>query len=131
MHYRVSSMFILIAAAAFGLISRVMPIGTIVWDKYLGDVVYAVVFYFGLCVIIGLGRLSSKICVTTFYVTCIELFQLTPIPLQLNQSSNVLVKVFAYIVLGSTFSWWDLFAYAIGIMFATIVDKTLSAQHAT
>src|SRR5690349_4780047 len=99
MHYRVSSMFILIATAAFGLISRVVPIGTIVWDKYLGDVVYAVVFYFGLCVIIGRGVLLPKICATIFYVTSIEFFQLTPIPLRLSQSSNALVKLFAYFVL--------------------------------
>lgn len=102
--YRIGSMLLLITAAALGLLSRALPLGTIVWDKYLGDVVYAVVFYLSLCLIIGRGFLLPKICVTTLYVTCIELFQLTPIPLQLNQSSDGVVKVFAYVVLGSTFS---------------------------
>jgi len=131
MHYRIISMFLLIATAALGLLSRVVPLGIIVWDKYLGDVVYAAVFYFGLCLIIGRGILLPKICATAFYVTSIELFQLTPIPRQLNQSSNALVKLFAYIVLGSTFSWRDLLAYAVGIVLAIIVDKSLSTQYST
>ena len=59
------------------------------------------------------------------YVTIIEFFQLTPFPLRLNQSSNSLVKLFAYVVLGSTFGWWDLLSYAVGIGFAVVYDKAV------
>src|SRR6185295_1517824 len=111
----------------------VFPLGYILWDKYLGDVVYAVVFYLGICLILGYRFLSWKIGITAVYVTSIELFQLTAIPSRLNHSAYLLVKLLAYVVLGSTFSWLDLLAYAIGIGLMFIVDRRLSsptAQHA-
>ena len=53
---------------------------------------------------------------TAVYVVAIEAFQLTPIPAQLCHSQRWVVRAFAYVILGSTFSGWDLLAYAVGIV---------------
>ena len=123
--YRFASFISLIILSALGIFSRIFPLGNILWDKYLGDVIYAGVFYFILCFLVDRKSIQLKAFFAAIYVTIIELFQLTPFPLRLIQSSNFLVKLFAYVVLGSTFSWWDLLSYAIGIGFAVIYDKAV------
>ena len=64
-----------------------------------------------------------KALLTTAYVVAIEVFQLTHIPAHLNRSANLVIRLFAYIVLGSAFSWWDLLAYGIGIGGISLADK--------
>ncbi len=98
-----------------GIVSRLFPIGFILWDKYLGDVVYAAVFYLGLSLIWSSGTVTAKAVLSGVYVIAIETFQLTPIPLQLNRSHNAIIRLFAYLVLGSRFSGWDLLAYGVGL----------------
>jgi len=48
---------------------------------------------------------------------------LTQIPTHLNRSANLVIRLFAYIVLGSAFSWWDMLAYGIGIGGISLGDK--------
>lgn len=108
---------------ALGLVSRLVPLGYLLWDKYLGDAVYAATFYLGLSLIWPRGPIRAKIILTTIYVVAIETFQLTPIPTQLGQSDNPAVKLFAYLVLGSRFSGWDLLAYWVGIAGIGVIDR--------
>jgi hypothetical protein len=98
-----------------GIVSRLFPTGFILWDKYLGDVVYAAVFYLGLSLVWSSGTVTVKTVLSGVYVIIIETFQLTPIPLQLNQSHSPIIRLFAYLVLGSRFSGWDLLAYGVGL----------------
>lgn len=126
--YRPTIALLLAAAIGGGLLSRARPLGLAVWDKYLGDSLYAVAFYLGLCLLLGSGRIRSKLALTLLYVTGIEVFQLTDIPLRLTQSADLLVRLLARGVLGSTFSWWDLLAYAAGIAAIAPLDRWLSAQ---
>ncbi|MCQ3972426.1 MAG: DUF2809 domain-containing protein [Anaerolineae bacterium] len=109
--------------AGLGLISRLVPIGSILWDKYLGDVVYAAVFYLGLSLIWPRGAILAKAFLTVVYVVAIETFQLTLIPAQLSQSDSLAIRLFAYVVLGSRFSGWDLLAYGIGIAGIGLADR--------
>ena len=60
---------------------------------------------------------------TAVYVVAIEAFQLTPIPAQLCHSERWVVKAFVYVVLGSTFSGWDLLAYGVGIAGIVWLDR--------
>ena len=106
-----------------GLISRLFPLGFLLWDKYLGDILYAAFFYLILSLIWPTGSVLIKSLLIAVFVVTIETFQLTPVPRQLNHSSNLLIKTFAYLVLGSQFSGWDLLAYAIGISGITLLDK--------
>ncbi len=100
-----------------------MPIGFSLWDKYLGDVLYAAVFYLGLSLIWPKGPIPPKAAMTAGYVLVVESFQLTPIPGQLGQSDSVMIRVFAYLVLGSKFSGWDLLAYGVGIAGIALIDR--------
>ena len=109
--------------AAIGIISRVVYAGSVIWDKYLGDAVYAAVFYLVLSLLWREGTIPVKAMSTMAYVVAIEIFQLTGIPAHLNQSDNLVIKAFAYVVLGSAFSWWDMLAYGAGIGGALLADK--------
>ena len=109
--------------AGLGLISRLVPIGSILWDKYLGDVVYAAVFYLGQTRLRPRGSIIVKAFLTMLYVIAIETFQLTNIPAQLSQSESLTIRLFTYLVLGSRFSGWDLLSYGIGISGIGWVDR--------
>ena len=120
--YRRRILLSMLLCMAIGLFSRLVPIGFPLWDKYLGDIVYALFFYL-ICSVLFNGNLAlHKAGWTALYVTAIELLQLTGIPLQLTRSDYPMIRLFAYLVLGSTFSWWDLLAYAVGIVIAVLLD---------
>ena len=121
--YRVRLFLTTCLVAAIGITSRVVGVGSLIWDKYVGDVVYAAVFYLVLSLIWAEGTTTVKIILTAAYVVAIEVFQLTQIPVRLNQSENLVIRVFAYVVLGSRFSWWDLLAYSIGIAGILALDR--------
>jgi hypothetical protein len=127
--YRQTMVLLLVMVIGAGLLSRSLPLGLAVWDKYVGDGLYAVAFYLGLCLLLGSGRLRIKLALALLYVTSIEVFQLSSIPLRLGQSDSPLVRLFARGVLGSTFSWWDLLAYAVGIAGIVRIDRWLSDQY--
>ena len=117
--------------AAIGIISRVVQIGSSIWDKYVGDIVYAAVFYLLLSLIWGEGAVIVKVILTIVYVVAIETFQLTQIPASLSQSTNLAIRAFAYVVLGSGFSWWDMLAYGVGIGGISLIDKVYFARART
>jgi uncharacterized protein YjeT (DUF2065 family) len=106
-----------------GLLSRAIPLGFVLWDKYLGDALYAAAVYLGLSLIGPQSKVKLRGALAATLVCVIELFQLTGIPAQLNQSENLLVKAFAYLVLGSAFSPADLVAYGAGLLALIVVDE--------
>ena len=72
----------LLAIIAFGMLSRILPIGWTLWDKYLGDALYAAMVY----IIIRLAFRWPPTSIALFammLMTVIELFQLTLIPAHL------------------------------------------------
>lgn len=113
----------LVLVAGLGIGSRLFPVGSILWDKYLGDMVYAAVFYLGLSLVWPMGGVMARAFWTVVYVAAIELFQLTPFPARLNHSDNLAVRLFAYVILGSRFSGWDLLAYGLGLAAIVAVDR--------
>jgi hypothetical protein len=121
--YRLRLLVAASLVAVLGIASRVNWVGSLLWDKYVGDAAYAAIFYLALSLIWTREPVAAKAILTSGYVAAIELFQLTPIPAQLNQSDSFVVRAFAYIVLGSAFSWWDLLAYGIGIAGILLLDR--------
>ena len=121
--YRQKLLVVTCLVATIGVISRVVHVGTLIWDKYLGDAVYAAVFYLVMSLTWSEGAVTVKAILATAYVVSVEIFQLTQIPAQLNQSANLVVRAFAYVVLGSAFGWWDMLAYGVGIGGIAWVDK--------
>lgn len=101
----------LAAIVVTGILSRVVRTGSILFDKYLGDALYAAMIY----AIFRLFSTSRYVAVYSFAaVFAIELFQLTMIPARLFASEHLWVRLIARL-LGTHFSWLDVLAYAAGI----------------
>ena len=105
-----------------GILSRIFHSGILVFDKYLGDSLYAVMFYLLLSIVWVRGNPLPKAFVTGGLMMAIELFQLTLIPLHFRLSDSSILK-FVSIVLGTEFGWFDIIAYLSGILVIYIFDR--------
>lgn len=101
----------LAAIIGVGILSRLSHTGLILIDKYLGDALYAAMFY-------ELLRLPWS----AVAMVAIESFQLTGIPAHLLASDYLPVRLCARL-LGTEFSWLDLLAYAAGIWASYFADS--------
>lgn len=106
---------------AVGILSRVVHTGLIVFDKYLGDALYAAMVYAALRL---LWRPAAVAVSTMAVMTVIELFQLTMIPAHMLGSDYLMVRICARL-LGTEFSFLDLLAYGVGIGCLYLADRTL------
>lgn len=110
---------LLAAVIAAGLLSRLVPTGHPLTDKYLGDALYAAMVY----ILIRLSRRTNRVALAaSLLMLAIELFQLTLIPAALSQSPHLPVRLAARL-LGTHFSPLDLLAYAAGIAPLALLDK--------
>jgi hypothetical protein len=117
--------WLLAAIVVCGLLSRMAQTGLKIFDKYLGDALYAAMVY----VILRLtGRITRVALWSAVAVITIELFQLTGLTAEMFRSGSAVVRVCARL-LGTQFSVLDLLAYAVGIAFIAAVDHAES--HAT
>ena len=97
------------AIVGAGVLSRIVHSGWVVFDKYLGDALYAAMVY----LIVRLFRPRAAL-IAMAIMTGIEIFQLTMIPAHLLKSGYRLVRIAARLM-GTEFSFLDLTAYAVGI----------------
>jgi len=108
---------------ALGLLSRLRPIGWSVYDKSLGDVLYAVAIYLVLA-LLWLGRPWAFVASATLAIClAVELFKLTGIP---EQYANLAAVRWT---LGTIFSWHNLACYVIGVALAAALDVSLLRPH--
>jgi hypothetical protein len=109
----------LVVVVALGLVSRLRPLGYHLWDKSLGDALYAVAVY----LVVGLLRPrwpAVWLALAAFALTlAVECFQLTGVPARYGHVRPVRW------VLGTTFSWADIAAYLVGIAAITAADARL------
>jgi len=117
---------ILIAIILAGLLSRAIHTGFLIFDKYLGDALYAAMVY---AILRLTGRLTRVTLWAAVAMFAIELFQLTGIPASLLHSGHPAVRICARL-LGATFSVLDLMAYAVGILCLAGVDHRLRIRNA-
>jgi hypothetical protein len=108
---RLSWVFCIVGIIAMGILSRVVHTGLAVFDKYLGDALYAMMVY-------GILRLLSRapasaVCAMVI-MTAIELFQLTMIPAHMLASEHPMARICARLM-GVEFGLMDLLAYGVGI----------------
>ena len=105
---------------ALGVFSRMAPLGFVLWDKYLGDALYAAMVY---CIIrwIRVAPAYKTALASMAAMTAIEAFQLTGIARIWLGSSSAAVRIVARLM-GTEFSWLDLLAYAIGIAVLAAID---------
>lgn len=112
---------VLAAIVAAGLVSRSLRTGEPLFDKYLGDALYAAMVY----AVVRLSGLTARVALWSGVImAAIELFQLTGIPAALHRSGPLPVRLFARL-LGTVFSWFDLAAYAAGIGVMAVADQKL------
>lgn len=105
----------LICIIALGMLSRLVPTGFALWDKYAGDALYAAMVYEILRLV---WRPRGVALWAMGVMTAVEVFQLTGIPARMFTSGNPAVRIAARL-LGTSFGWGDLLAYAVGIAAAS------------
>src|SRR5437899_2529045 len=108
---RVSWVLCLVGIIAIGILSRVVRTGLVVFDKYLGDALYAAMVY---VVLRLLWRAPAVPVCAMAVMTVIELFQLTMIPARMLTSERSIARICARLM-GTEFSFLDLLAYGLGI----------------
>lgn len=124
-HLRTLTLLIL-ATILLGILSRLVTTGFVLWDKYLGDALYAILVYL-LISLVRWQSLGRKAVVALLIMVAIESFQLTGIPRQLSTQPQWLPRLLA-IALGTHFAWFDLVAYAVGILAAYWLDQHHNPQ---
>lgn len=112
-------------AIIVGILSRVGETGWPLIDKYAGDALYAVMLYTLLGAVAVKAAPASKGITILLLMIAIEGFQLTNIAATLSHSSNVLLRIIARL-LGTTFSWWDILAYVVGLLLIVAVDMVVA-----
>ncbi len=115
---------LLAAIVSAGLLSRVAHTGFPLFDKYLGDALYAAMVY----VLFQLsGRIARVALWAAVTMTAIEFFQLTRIPADMLRSRYLAIRICARL-LGTDFSVLDLLAYAVGIGCLAAIDRAIGAR---
>ena len=110
-----------------GLASRMVHSGLPLLDKYAGDGLYAVMVYLLAALLFKLPpcRLALG---SMLFMTLLETFQLTGIPLAMATSGNLFMKLAGRLI-GTTFSPYDLAFYAVGIGAVLCMDYYLLREH--
>jgi hypothetical protein len=105
-----------------GIASRRMPLGVSLWDKSLGDALYAVAVYLVFALAVPSAPPSALALAAFAFSFAVELFQLTGIPATLGQEHGWLGWF-----LGTTFAWHDVACYAIGVLAIAALARRLAA----
>ena len=120
MKSRTSWFLCLAAIVVVGILSRVVHTGVVVFDKYLGDALYAAMVY---AILRLVWRTATVALPAMAIMTVIELFQLTMIPARMLGSEHLLVRICARLM-GTEFSFLDLLAYGVGIGCIYLADSS-------
>ena len=115
---RASWILCFVGIVAAGILSRAVHTGLVVFDKYLGDALYAAMVYVILRLI---WRTAAVAAAAMAVMTILEVFQLTMIPARMLASDQLIVRICARL-LGTEFSFVDLLAYAVGIGCIYLLD---------
>jgi hypothetical protein len=112
-----------VAVIVLGLASRKFPsLFPAIFGKYPGDALWAMMVFAGLAFIKPQAS-TARLAVLAFAISCgVEFSQLYQAP-WLNEIRRTTI---GHLVLGSTFSWFDIAAYAVGVLVAALVDGLLA-----
>ena len=111
----------LAVTVVLGLASRLYPVGWFLWDRVLGEVLYAAAAYLALAVFhfrkppLFVAVLAFACCLA------VELFKLTGIPAEYQR------LLFVRWFLGMTFSWLNLGYYLLGVLLIAFADRATRA----
>jgi hypothetical protein len=116
---RTSWVICLLSIIAAGILSRTVHTGLAIFDKYLGDALYAAMVY---AILRLLWRTAALALPAMAIMTVIELFQLTMVPARMLTSQHLIVRICARLM-GTEFSFLDLLAYGVGIGCIYLLDR--------
>lgn len=88
---------------------------------FIGDVLYAVLIYFGFRFLIMDSRKSTSLLLSLLFCFGIEILQLVQIDWLLAIRKTTL----GHYILGEGFLWLDLLCYIMGTLMAFLIDKKL------
>ena len=111
----------IVITIVIGTLSRVFETQNILFDKYLGDMLYAVLIYLLLSFVRTSATPLTKLLLSTIVMLSIEAFQLTGIPLRFRLSESAVLQVIAT-ALGTKFALLDIIAYLAGIVVVYLLD---------
>ncbi len=94
---------------ALGLLSRLRPLGWALWDKSLGDVLYAVAAYLALALLLSRRRPVVVAPLAVAACLAVEGMQATGLPARYADAGVVRC------LLGTTFAWHDVGCYLVGV----------------
>jgi len=117
---RTSWFLCLVCIIGVGILSRVVQTGFVIFDKYLGDALYAAMVYAILRLLMWRTRVAGPV---VAIMIGIELFQLTMIPSHMLASEHLIARICARLI-GSEFSFLDLLAYGTGIGCIYLADSS-------
>lgn len=111
-----------VAVIALGLASRKFPsLFPAVLGKYPGDALWAMMVFGGLAFVKPQAS-TAGLAVLAFAISCtVEFSQLY----QAQWLNEIRGTTLGHLALGSTFSWLDIVAYAVGVLVASLVDGLL------
>lgn len=117
----------LVAVIALGLASRNFPsLFPAIFGKYPGDALWAMMVFVGLAFIKPRAS-TTGLAVLAFAISCaVELSQIYQAP-WLNEIRGTTI---GHLALGSTFSWFDIVAYAVGVLISSVIDALLGIRDA-
>jgi len=114
---RVNYFILILLVLILGILSR--KISGI--PLFIGDVLYAVLIYFGFRFLIMDSRKSTSLLLSLFFCFSIEILQLVQIDWLLAIRKTTL----GHYILGEGFLWSDLFCYVMGSFMAFLIDEKL------
>ena len=118
---RIFKVLVLAAIILLGILSRLLHSGSVLIDKYLGDALYAAMVYMMMRLFSG-ALVSAR--TAAALMLGIELFQLTTVPARMWASELWIVRICGRL-LGTSFSVFDLLAYAVGIGCIYFLDSAV------
>jgi hypothetical protein len=107
---------LLAITVVIGIASRRVHVGVPLWDKSVGDVLYAVAVTLVIALLRPRDAPMVRALVAFAICFAIELFQLTGIPIALAARAP-----WVHWVLGAAFGWHDVVCYAIGVAGVTAI----------
>jgi hypothetical protein len=116
----------LVAVIVCGLLSRTYPyLLPACLGKYPGDALWAVMVYLG-CAFIRPGAATGRLAASALAICYLDEWS------QLYQApwiKAVRATTAGHLVLGSTFSWHDMFAYTVGIALVAAIMKLYAGRN--
>ena len=118
---RIPILFALAGTIALGLASRKIPGVLETFGKYPGDALWALAVFFGWMFLLprkGTWSIAGIALATSCLVEVSQLYQAPWI-------NEIRRTMLGHLILGTTFSWWDIVAYCVGILVGVAIDVTI------